>query len=137
MQSKAFRRSDGSQTANRSRFSRKAYYHQLVRRPLQWNPEALPVGDEVALNQPLLQVDPGTLFLNDAGGPLRSLILRTMVSELTLRYGGKIVTPHLFRDIFAFMWLELNPQDYLTLSKLLCPWQRAVLKLERNPKPSP
>ncbi len=68
--------------------------------------------------------DPGTLFLNDAGGPLRSLTLRTLVSELTLRYGGKIVTPHLFRDIFAFMWLELNPQDYLTLSKLL--WHRNI-----------
>ncbi|HKO17905.1 MAG TPA: phage integrase SAM-like domain-containing protein [Acidobacteriaceae bacterium] len=68
--------------------------------------------------------DPGTLFINDRGGAFRPESLTALISTLTLRYGGKIVTPHLFRDIFAFMWLELNPQDYLTLSKLL--WHRNI-----------
>jgi integrase len=31
---------------------------------------------------------------------------------------------HLFRDIFAVKWLEQNPEDYLTLSKLL--WHRNI-----------
>lgn len=27
--------------------------------------------------------------------------------------------PHLFRDILAFDWLRMSPEDHLTLSKLL------------------
>lgn len=56
--------------------------------------------------------------------------LRVLVSKLTLRYGGRIVTPHLYRDIFAFMWLEKFPEDYFSLSKLL--WHRKInMTLER------
>jgi integrase len=68
--------------------------------------------------------DPGTLFINDAGKRMSPPQVRLLVSELTLRYGGRIVTPHLFRDIFAFWWLERFPTDYLTVSKLL--WHRSI-----------
>lgn len=63
--------------------------------------------------------DPGTLFLNEHGGPLASRTVEDLVAKLTLRYGGRIVTPHLYRDIFAYMYLDKAPEDYLTLSKLL------------------
>jgi integrase len=63
--------------------------------------------------------DPGTLFLNCAGGPLSILEMTNLVSDLTLRYGGRRVTPHLFRDIVAFTWLKEHPKDFLTLSKQL------------------
>jgi integrase len=46
------------------------------------------------------------------------------ISEITLRYAGRRVTPHLFRDIVAFAWLKSHPQDYLTLSKML--WHKNV-----------
>ena len=39
-----------------------------------------------------------------------------------MQYGHRKVTPHLFRDIWAFWWLRQNPKDYLTLSKIL--WHR-------------
>ena len=68
--------------------------------------------------------DPGTLFLNDIGGALTQPQMSTLVSRLTLRYSGRVVTPHLFRDIYAFMWLEKRPEDFLTLSKLL--WHRNI-----------
>ncbi len=68
--------------------------------------------------------DPGTLFLNEKGGALTQAQVSTLVSRLTLRYCGRIVTPHLFRDIYAFMWLEKRPEDFLTLSKLL--WHRNI-----------
>jgi integrase len=68
--------------------------------------------------------DPGTLFMNEHGNAMGPSQVRNVVSRLTLKYGGRIVTPHLFRDIFAYMWLELAPEDYLTLSKLL--WHRNI-----------
>lgn len=63
--------------------------------------------------------DPGTLFVNSDGGRMSQLDMTNTVSRLTLRYGGRRVTPHLFRDIVAFTWLKEHPQDFLTLSKLL------------------
>ena len=42
-----------------------------------------------------------------------------LVSHLTLRYGGRRVTPHLHRDIVAFTWLKAHRGDYLTVSKML------------------
>jgi integrase len=47
-----------------------------------------------------------------------------MVSELTYRYAGRRTTPHRFRDIIAYTWLQEHPSDYLSLSKLL--WHRNV-----------
>lgn len=69
-------------------------------------------------------IDPGVLFLNNAGTPFNARTFGTLVGGITLRYGGRSVTPHLFRDIYAFMWLKKFPDDYLTLSKLL--WHRNI-----------
>jgi integrase len=68
--------------------------------------------------------DPGTLFLNEDGEPLSDSQIRSLVSGLTLRHGGRVVTPHLFRDIFAYMYLTRAPLDFLTLSKLL--WHKNI-----------
>lgn len=63
--------------------------------------------------------DPGTLFVNQAGQPMQSCQMGNLVSTLTIRYAGKRITPHPFRDIVAFAWLKAHPKDYLTLSKIL------------------
>jgi integrase len=68
--------------------------------------------------------DPKTLFLNRQGGPLTSSQVIYLVSNLTLRYAQRRVTPHIFRDIFAYHWLKQHPEDYLTLSKML--WHKNV-----------
>jgi integrase len=34
------------------------------------------------------------------------------------------MTPHLFRDAFAYAWLDAHPADYLALSKIL--WHRNI-----------
>jgi hypothetical protein len=64
-------------------------------------------------------VDPGTLLLNRRGKAFSGSNIEHMVARLTLRFGGRRVTPHAFRDIIAFTWLEQHPADYLTLSKML------------------
>lgn len=63
--------------------------------------------------------DPGTVLLNQRGHRLGPGQMVSLVSDLTLRYAKRRVTPHLFRDIFAYEWLEDHPADYLTLSKIL------------------
>ncbi|MGO9083681.1 MAG: hypothetical protein ACLQBK_00505 [Candidatus Sulfotelmatobacter sp.] len=63
--------------------------------------------------------DPGTLFVTRAGKTMRSDYLGSTVSQLTMKFGGRRVTPHLFRDIVAYTWLKAHPEDYLTLSKML------------------
>jgi integrase len=68
--------------------------------------------------------DPGTLFINRAGGPLASYSIRDLVANITFRCAGRRVTPHVCRDIFAYHWLDDRPEDYLTLSKIL--WHRNV-----------
>jgi integrase len=72
----------------------------------------------------VVDTDPGTLFLNESGRPLNIGRLNNIVSEQTLRHGGRVVTPHLFRDILAYAWLEKKPEDYLTVSKLL--WHKNI-----------
>jgi integrase len=42
-----------------------------------------------------------------------------IVGELTLRHVGKRITPHTFRHILAYAWLDAHPKDFLTLSKIL------------------
>jgi hypothetical protein len=59
------------------------------------------------------------LFLTQQGRPLSRNELTSRVSNLTLEYEHRRVTPHLIRDIFAFWWLKEHPRDYLTLSKML------------------
>jgi integrase len=63
--------------------------------------------------------DPGTIFVRNDGTALNEDVLYNMVTRLTMRYGGRRVNPHLFRDIVAFAWLKDHPRDYLTLSKIL------------------
>jgi integrase len=71
--------------------------------------------------RPILARDSKTtnLFLSRKGHPFTRSVLASRVSNLTLRYRQKRVTPHLFRDIFAFYYLKHHPRDYLTLSKML------------------
>jgi hypothetical protein len=64
-------------------------------------------------------IDPGTLFVNRAGKQMSLAQITGVVSTLTLRHGGRRVTPHLFRDIVAYTWLKEHPKDFLTLSKML------------------
>jgi hypothetical protein len=63
--------------------------------------------------------DPGTLFLNRDGLPLTTSLVDELVSNLTLHYGHRRVTPHVIRDIFAFWWLNDHPEELLTVSKVL------------------
>jgi integrase len=70
-------------------------------------------------NHMLRDVDPGTLFVNGRGKAMSDYNVAYLVSRLTMRYGGRRVNPHAFRDIVAFTWLEEHPADYLTLSKML------------------
>ena len=60
-----------------------------------------------------------TLFVNTRGKSLNALAVTHLVSQATLRYGGRRVTPHLFRDVFAYTWLKSHAKDYLTVSKAL------------------
>jgi len=69
-------------------------------------------------------IDPGKLFVNQAGKAMTVGQVGRVVSTWTLRFGGTRVTPHIYRDIVAFTWLKEHPQDYLTLSKLL--WHRNI-----------
>jgi integrase len=68
--------------------------------------------------------DPGTLFLNHNGGPLRGQEISELVSQRTFEHTGRRVNPHLVRDIFAYAWLDDHPEDYLTVSKIL--WHRNI-----------
>ncbi len=68
--------------------------------------------------------DPGTLFLNRDGKALERQITTDQVAEIVLKHTGRRTTPHLFRDSFAYAWLDAHPEDYLTLSKIL--WHRNI-----------
>jgi site-specific recombinase XerD len=59
------------------------------------------------------------LFVNRNGGSYEQSGMGDVVADITLRYTAKRVTPHLFRDMFAYQWLKEHPTDYLTLSKHL------------------
>jgi integrase len=65
-----------------------------------------------------------TLFVTRLGGAPSSRFMTDIVRELTIRYAGRQITPHRFRDIVAYAWLDAHPEDYLRLSKLL--WHRNV-----------
>jgi len=74
--------------------------------------------------------DPRTLFVNQEGNSLTLEQMTRLVSNLTLRHGGRRVTPHLFRDIVAYTWLKEHPSDYLTLSKMF--WHSNVNEVIRT-----
>jgi len=63
--------------------------------------------------------DPGTMLLNSEGNPLTIQSMGYLVSNLTLRFVGRRVNPHLFRDIVTVKWLNEHPADFLTASKFL------------------
>ena len=63
--------------------------------------------------------DPGTLFLNSDGEAIDRQIMTYHVSEIVLKYAGRRMPPHLFRDAFAYAFLAAHPEDFLTLSKIL------------------
>jgi hypothetical protein len=65
------------------------------------------------------QPDPGTLFVGDRGHPLHQNDVSRLVGNITQRYVGHRLNPHLCRDVFATQWLEENPEAYLRLSKIL------------------
>jgi Phage integrase family len=67
--------------------------------------------------------DPGTLFVH-RGKAFTDKRLTMFLENLTFKYAGRPVNPHLLRDIFAYKWLEEHPEDYLTLSKIL--WHRDI-----------
>jgi integrase len=80
----------------------------------------LKVGWKRGIRPVLVNVsDRRTLFVNDHGGAFDPTRFGSLVGNLTLRYAGRRVNPHLFRDIFAVQWLQDHPDDYLTLSKIL------------------
>jgi integrase len=68
--------------------------------------------------------DPGTLLVNQAGGPMTMHQMLSLVKTLASAYAGAPATPHLFRDIVAYAWLNAHPEDYLTISKLL--WHKNI-----------
>lgn len=80
-----------------------------------------PLEKYLARHRPILvnTSDRRTLFVNDHGRAFDPTRLGSLVGNLTFRYAGRRVNPHLFRDIFALKWLEDHPEDYLTLSKIL------------------
>ena len=45
--------------------------------------------------------------------------MTSAVGELTLRYAGRRVTPHVVRDIFIASFLKDNPEQYETAAKIL------------------
>lgn len=84
--------------------------------------QLIPILDEYLQNHRphlLKGSDPGTLLVNGKGKSMSKSEMISIVSELTMRYSGRRVTPHPFRDIVAFTWLKAHPADFLTLSKML------------------
>jgi integrase len=63
--------------------------------------------------------DPGTLFLNSQGRAMTQSRMTKMIGELTLRYAGRRVTPHVLRDIVTVGFLKDRPEQYETAAKIL------------------
>jgi hypothetical protein len=64
-------------------------------------------------------VDPLTLFVMRNGLAFEADNMFSRVRTLAMRFAGDKMSPHVFRDAFAYEWLVNYPDDYLTLSKLL------------------
>lgn len=87
--------------------------------------ELVPVLEEyLAIHRPVLvgKSDPETLFVSSSGQPMHVNQMISLVTKLASEHTGVRVTPHLYRDIVAYEWLRVHPEDYLTVSKLL--WHR-------------
>jgi hypothetical protein len=68
--------------------------------------------------------DPQTLLLKSNGTVMGLGEVDNTVETLTIRYRGVRVNPHHFRDIFAYAWLNENPENFSGLSKML--WHVSV-----------
>jgi hypothetical protein len=68
--------------------------------------------------------DPGTLFVNDDGYANNYQTMTYRISEIVLKYCRRLMTPHLWRDAYSYAYLEVHPEDFLTLSKIL--WHRSI-----------
>jgi integrase len=68
--------------------------------------------------------DPGILLLNSNGRPMHRHSFTNLVGRLTQRYVGRRVTPHIFRYVFTVTYLNENPQDFMSASKVL--WHRRL-----------
>jgi hypothetical protein len=66
--------------------------------------------------------DPGTLFVGYWGSPMISNDVSRVVGDLTHKYTGRRVNPHLCRDVYATQYLDERPESYLQLSKILWHW---------------
>jgi integrase len=75
----------------------------------------------VEVHRPLLVqgADPGTLFLNSKGRAMTQSRMTSTVGELTLRYAGRRVSPHIARDILIVGFLKDNPEQYELAAKIL------------------
>jgi len=80
----------------------------------------------ISVHRPRLvaKKDPGCLFVNEDGEEIDYQIVTYHVSEIVLKYAGRRMTPHLFRDAFAYAYLDAHPEDFLSLSKIL--WHRSI-----------
>jgi integrase len=85
-----------------------------------------PLEEYLAEHRPLLLhgSDPGTLFLNQRGKPMRSDKVDTVIGHWTTKFASRRTTPHIIRDSVAYKWLKEHPKDYLNLSKIL--WHKNV-----------
>jgi hypothetical protein len=90
--------------------------HALVPRPL-----IVLLEEYLAEHRAHLVADDGSdhLFRSEAGTMITRARMTIIVGELTLRHIGRRITPHTFRHILAYAWLDAHPQDFLTLSKIL------------------
>jgi hypothetical protein len=75
-----------------------------------------------------------TLFVNEFGKPMDKTQLCALIGELTFTYGAKCrITPRVFRDIAARVWLAGHPGDYVPLSRMLGHSSIAVTKRAHPP----
>jgi integrase len=68
--------------------------------------------------------DPDTVFVSHSGGAMNRGQMLNLVKKLAFEHTGVPTTPHLYRDIVAYAWLQAHPEDYLTVSKLL--WHKNI-----------
>jgi len=60
-----------------------------------------------------------TLFVNSYGDPLQPRTFGFLITEIALIYAGKRVSPSAVRDIFAYEYLQICPEDFPSLALLL------------------
>jgi integrase len=64
------------------------------------------------------------LFVNHAGNAMSLMEMTEAVGTITLRYADRRITPHVFRHVAAYRWLEANSMDFELLSRML--WHHSI-----------